>query len=302
MHLNTIKNLGLLIVIGSLAFVAFRVWEVFPEIQLRKLDLTEGLFIFLIVCAYAFAVFFVSLAWQKLLFCMGEPMATFRVCQSVYSRSVIAKYVPLGVLEYAGRHVMAAKYGFSQAVVASANLWEIMCQVIAACVFILFAWFLYGNMQQSISVNFIFSISLIFIISAFGFNNVIKRIPFLANRIKVPSLKFSDVLTPMAFYTVFFMILGAILIAVISMVTRFLTIDEILTVLILSTFAWLLGYITPGAPAGLGVREAVLFFGLTEMIGEPGSLLVIGIFRMITVAGDLFYFIFGYCLSCINES
>lgn len=50
--------------------------------------------------------------------------------------------------------------------------------------------------------------------------------------------------------------------------------------------AWALGYVTPGAPAGLGLREAVLALGLAPVLGEAPALALAIAFRLVTVAGD----------------
>lgn len=51
--------------------------------------------------------------------------------------------------------------------------------------------------------------------------------------------------------------------------------------------AWMAGYLVPGAPGGLGVREAVLLLGLAPMVGEPGALAAAVSYRMVTVLSDV---------------
>jgi len=50
--------------------------------------------------------------------------------------------------------------------------------------------------------------------------------------------------------------------------------------------AWLLGYVTPGAPAGLGLREGVLALGLTPVLGESEALALALVYRLVTVIAD----------------
>jgi len=54
--------------------------------------------------------------------------------------------------------------------------------------------------------------------------------------------------------------------------------------------AWLAGLVTPGAPAGIGVREAVLLFLLGNVLPHADLLLAVLIGRMVTVFGDTIYF------------
>lgn len=50
--------------------------------------------------------------------------------------------------------------------------------------------------------------------------------------------------------------------------------------------AWLLGFIIPGAPAGLGVREFTLLLGLSPLIGEQHATAATAMLRLITTSGD----------------
>jgi glycosyltransferase 2 family protein len=302
MNQRYFKYLGLLIVVCSLIFVISRVWDVFPDIKIQTFHPRVYLNFFLITVCYSIAVFFVSLAWQNFLVSLGEPSAKFLVCQNIYSRSVIAKYVPVGILEYAGRHVLAGEHGLSQGSVASANLWEILSQVFAACIFILGSLFLSGSMLQFIPPSLLFTILIIFLIIFLGVNKFIKVVPLAAKRFNLYPVKFRFVIVPMILYAIFFFVLSGILVVIISNVTQWLNINEVVYIFSVSTFAWLLGYVTPGAPAGLGIREATLLLGLSDMVGEPNAVLIIGVFRMITVSGDLLYFIFGNLLSRFKES
>lgn len=51
--------------------------------------------------------------------------------------------------------------------------------------------------------------------------------------------------------------------------------------------AWAAGFVTPGAPAGLGVREAVLVLALGPALGEPAALALAALYRLATLCGDL---------------
>jgi len=48
--------------------------------------------------------------------------------------------------------------------------------------------------------------------------------------------------------------------------------------------------LTPGAPAGLGVREAILLVLLSDHVGDAKILLAAIVGRAITVLGDLLFY------------
>jgi len=50
--------------------------------------------------------------------------------------------------------------------------------------------------------------------------------------------------------------------------------------------AWIAGFVTPGAPAGLGVREAVLVMGLTPIYGSGMAVGLSVTLRIVTTLGD----------------
>jgi uncharacterized membrane protein YbhN (UPF0104 family) len=50
--------------------------------------------------------------------------------------------------------------------------------------------------------------------------------------------------------------------------------------------AWLLGFLVPGSPAGVGVRELVLMLGLAPIYGASSATMAAALLRLITVAGD----------------
>jgi uncharacterized membrane protein YbhN (UPF0104 family) len=61
--------------------------------------------------------------------------------------------------------------------------------------------------------------------------------------------------------------------------------------------AWLAGLVTPGAPAGIGVREIVLLLLLGSSVAEADLLLVVVLGRIVTMVGDILYFITSIMLS-----
>ncbi|MQR01310.1 lysylphosphatidylglycerol synthase transmembrane domain-containing protein [Glaciimonas soli] len=75
-------------------------------------------------------------------------------------------------------------------------------------------------------------------------------------------------------------------------------------ILLLCSFslAWIIGFVTPGAPAGLGVREAVMLGILSASYsGENGLIIVIGL-RLVTVLGDSLCFLVGYGMLLLQRN
>jgi uncharacterized membrane protein YbhN (UPF0104 family) len=63
------------------------------------------------------------------------------------------------------------------------------------------------------------------------------------------------------------------------------------------TTAWLLGFVVPGAPAGLGIREVVMIAMLEPSFGEANALLLALLYRITTVGGDAAFAALGFCMN-----
>jgi uncharacterized membrane protein YbhN (UPF0104 family) len=59
----------------------------------------------------------------------------------------------------------------------------------------------------------------------------------------------------------------------------------------------LAGLITPGAPAGVGIREFVLYAILHPFVNEADLLAAIIFGRIITVVGDILFYILALVIS-----
>jgi glycosyltransferase 2 family protein len=103
-----------------------------------------------------------------------------------------------------------------------------------------------------------------------------------------------------ACYVAFFLVSAALIYAL-AHVLGF-AFDEFPTLVAATCASWFAGFVVIGAPAGLGVREAV-FVALTgAALGEDRALLVIGLFRIVTFLGDTLFFAAGAALARLSKN
>jgi glycosyltransferase 2 family protein len=77
---------------------------------------------------------------------------------------------------------------------------------------------------------------------------------------------------------------------------------DVVTLTFLFTAAWVAGYLMPGAPGGLGVREAVMLLLLTPVVG-PAAAAGLGVtMRLVSVAGDGAAFVLGIVVRRIRKA
>ncbi len=68
----------------------------------------------------------------------------------------------------------------------------------------------------------------------------------------------------------------------------------------LFAFAWIAGYMLPGAPAGFGLREVTLIYLLSPSIGEGNAIALSLMLRIISTLSDFIALLIGFLLKKIN--
>lgn len=220
----------------------------------------------------------------------------------VYAITQFGKYLPGNVGHFASRVVMAKVIGIPLAITLSSMLIE---QLWAASVGFSLALlsqllFLDSNLMR-IDLGFgpiQFGIAAAFLITIpwFGIIFLNRYLPKLANRlcgggsIILPPLR--TALAVSALFLLGFLIMGIIL--KIQAQSLFgVTEGSVFELTCLFAVAWLAGYLVPGAPGGLGIREAMMVLVFSPVLGA-GAAVGLGItLRVTTTVGDAMALILG---------
>jgi hypothetical protein len=245
--------------------------------------------------AYGFAMFLTSAAWGVLLKGLTELPVRWAQVVSAHGRSSVAKYLPGNVFHYAGRQVLGHAMGWPHSAMAAATILETVLFMFVAA---LLAFFLRTPEMTSLSfpvpLPLVLSGALCAVGACWAALYNAPRLPWLM-RFFDPQLMRRLALSPqlfvaMALYIVFFAMFTLVLWAVLAEVEGgwpWPVLIEASGVLVLS---WLVGNVTPGAPGGIGVREAALVILLGPILGEAVALAVALALRLVTTAGELLYF------------
>jgi hypothetical protein len=111
-----------------------------------------------------------------------------------------------------------------------------------------------------------------------------------------------QLLCALLLYAAFFSITGAILFPLLCCLDRegaptLSTIAPMIGSCISSfALAWIAGFVTPGASAGLGVREAVLVMALEGTVGAAEAATAALALRLVTTLGDGLFFVIALIL------
>lgn len=96
----------------------------------------------------------------------------------------------------------------------------------------------------------------------------------------------------MLFYSTMFIISGFILFSVFYMLKPQSFSSYLLyQIIFVFTLSWVIGYIVPGAPGGVGIREAILIIMLSPTFGNQTAALGSLILRIVTIFGDVISFV-----------
>lgn len=286
---------GRVLVIVSLCFIAYIFWEQRHEIAGLQIDTTLLLVIAITATSYGFAGFLLSSSWYLLLSGLSDEPVPGAWCHGVYGRTQIGKYIPGNIFHFAGRQVFAKKAGVSQLLVLGSTIYE-MLLLLAASSSLAFIGLLLTRVQVQGASLFYVGMILILIIASIVVTFSLAPYIALTRGVNLSLESFSQhlrVLSPCyVLYVIFFLITGSLLAILVTAIADVpFTIRLFGTVIVIFSCSWIAGYITPGAPGGVGVREAIIVFTLAGIIGEAQATVVALLFRCVTVGGDIIFYL-----------
>jgi hypothetical protein len=267
------RGIGWLAVALSLGFIGTRIsrdlaWNlILQHLQPLALAVAVGALI------YGLAGLLLAEAWRQLLATepTGRPASRYH---AVYGRTQIAKYLPGNVFHFAGRQWLGRALGHSQAVLALASVTETALLVAVA-----------GALALPLAADHLGGLpDLVVLAVVLG----------LLTALLVPRLRQWLPATPRLtraalLYGAFFLVAGGVLwLLALSLDAA----GQLGLWTAVSAFAlcWIAGFATPGAAAGIGVREAVLIMVLDDRLGPEISLAVALALRLATACGDVLFF------------
>lgn len=265
-----------------------------PMIRDRKL---LALLCLLVVPAQMGFVFS-AIAFHRMLKGMGQP-SRFRDVLGILMVSQFAKYLPGNVAHHVGRVVMSRHAGLAPAPVGMAILIELAGPaIVAALIAITFVAIRGGTLPEFYGLARLIPEGAILpalLLGALALALVFAlwKWPGYLQALTAPRAQ--DLAVALGFYLLNFAISGAILLAILSQVAPQIGADYIFLTAAFAT-AWTIGTITPGAPGGLGVREAVLLALVTPVYGAEATLTAALALRVVTTLTDALGFVLGLAL------
>jgi len=290
--------LGLLLTLAALFFAFQRVWSIGRADWEAFLAVDLLLVILFGTVLHALNNILLGWAWQKWLVFFGASAARPRLSIAVYARTQIAKYLPGNFIHLTGRHVLGNKVGYPHPALVGALVYEIIGLLSVAGVISLLAYPGAVALETGMLLRLLFMPLLlvlpVLVQAVVNHFSLARRFGFPQRSIRAA---LRGLLPVWALYALYFIVDGSILFVLVGATTGAWTGIPFLYVLSSFSISWVLGYITPGAPAGLGVRDAVMILILTNFIGAPSAAFVALVARLIVTLGDVVTFLLSYLIA-----
>jgi glycosyltransferase 2 family protein len=295
-----VKIFGNALVLMAFYFILNRLWDNWETLVAWQPKNHLIWLIGLDSLIFGMGCFLLSTAWGILLnWCSGQKVS-LKLCHAIYGRTQLAKYIPGNIFHFVGRHVYGREAGLKHLPLICASGYEMLGVLFAASVMSLPGLLLLDEHLITLSPLSVLGILIIVMILIFGLSILAPRVLKTVGYTDLPVRSVSDLLMGLGsvymIYILFFLIYGAILVAIVYAVHDFHDVREAGIIMMTFSVAWIAGFITPGAPAGLGVREAIIVALLTQLMDESQSLMVAFLFRLVSLFGDILFFALTYPL------
>ncbi|WP_337022326.1 MULTISPECIES: hypothetical protein [unclassified Pantoea] len=277
-YAKLLNTIGSILAVSSVIFVAIRINNYMTDSVLVFFNFRNTFLFIGLALIYGVSSLSLGCVWGNLLAKCGA-VTSYRWSISIFGISQIAKYIPGNIFHFAGRQALGMADGISGKSLAKSTLIELMLLAISGGMFLIIVSPVFLGFNLS-SIKY--SIACFLLVLSIG--------TLLSNRL------FGVYVTKAFFIQISFLTFsGFLFLLVLCLVNslEFLKVTPWLIVFIPSVFitAWLIGLITPGAPAGLGIRELILIYFLSGYISNENILLTVMISRVITVLGDVVFYL-----------
>ena len=299
--------LGLLIVLVASVYFVIEVSRNLEELRAIRWDQSTAAALFLSLLGMLVVVILGGVMWGILLHDQGGNLSMLQAIQ-ITTIAQIAKYLPGNVGHFIGVATLTTAAGVPLGIVVGSllisTLWLLSLGTGMGAVALLFFVDVPGlNDEIIINLPFLLVLGLVLASLPWICIPLVNRfLPGLANKlshggsINVPRFR-TGLALGMGFLLCFFIF--GLLLKIQAHLLFGIEGGDVISLTFLFTAAWVAGYVMPGAPGGLGVREAMMLILLSPVMG-PAAAAGVGIFmRIASIGGDGLAFLFGWGLKKI---
>lgn len=221
--------------------------------------------------------------WYRLLRNYSQKTFPFLAAYYYFTKTDIAKYLPGNVFHYVGRQVLAAKLHLTQVEMGKISFLNIIL-------------LLTGTILASSLFAFVAKGTPLSILTLLGLSSMITIIILLYI---YPSFPRKEKIMMNLYIAVSIALQGVMLSIVIAYQSEAFSTNLFMQCAGIYTLSWLIGFVTPGASGGLGVREGVFIAAMSYLhinIAEEIVLFSVLFIRLINIMVDVLLYLSTYTL------
>ncbi|MBM9519514.1 hypothetical protein JWG39_06730 [Desulforhopalus vacuolatus] len=262
--------------LAGIVFVSIRLKEYFEGQNFASISLVSWGTIGGLAIIYAVANLLLALAWRQILVQFDSPV-TRKWSIQVYGVSQLAKYVPGNIFHLAGRQALGMSAGIPGNTLAKSIFWELALSAVAGTLF--------GSLLLPLWIPDLPTLATAtLLLASCCFISILLR-------------QFVGTAASAAFWIqlLFLSVTAGIFVSLLEIINQGETYQFHTWVVMGGAYviAWLCGLITPGAPAGVGMREFILLFLLKGLVVDADLLIAVLLGRIVSVVGDVLYYLYA---------
>lgn len=296
---------GYLLTTAGVIYITLAIYKNWQNIQPLLQTSEIWLWVLYGTISWALGMAILAMTWAKNVINLSAPEAPKRQWRNLsvlYGQSNIAKYIPGNIFHMVARQMKASTLGYRHEAIATATMLESAALLMAAILTGASALIIGGHglallhymkqLDSGIDTATLYIILFVAIAVTIGV--------FFHKNLPFRKLIANTVLTCFS-SSIFFVLLG-ISVALISSV--FLPLEKTIPIAATYILSWAIGYILPGASAGIGVRESTFIIILaslnTQLETEEDILLLVAFAtRLVNTAGD---FLIYSCATLLGKT
>lgn len=282
---NAVSALSILFILSALARTGP---DVFAKTDWRSLALP----CLCGVCLKTVTVFWSGSAWYRWLEFYAGKKCDRKQALNIYAKANIGKYIPGNVMHYVERSLFAGELGLSQKQIAAASLSEVISLVFTAGLLgILLAYSSVRRVMTVLPARWHVSVTFAVVVCTCAVVLLAAAAVWYVRRSGGNGSSggrrlLQTVCGCLLIYGAVLLAMGFLLVLVYAALERRPSFQQALLLTSSCIIAWVSGFILPGAPGGLGVREMVLTLLLAQSAGQEKIVAMGVLHRLITVLGD----------------
>lgn len=248
---------------------------------------------------YIAHAFLYPIAWRTLLGFTGHH-PSYREATAIILESQFAKYVPGNIAQPMGRIYLSKTRNLPIGAVTLTLGVEVAWVAATGSVLALFGGAAEaasdGILPPGVSTPILIlavtsAVVLPFILPSLV-KKIVGRVPQLKN-VRLPDFRptVPGTLICLTIYSVNFLVFGSMTWLIASAIG--VESAPFAAIMVCSITGWLVGFLTPGSPAGAGVRDSIIVLGLSAVMPPPQAALVALLHRLLTATGDCLLYLIG---------